>query len=91
MQTIKSEMQKGNSPENIKAKKEELVKLGVPAVPFIMEEVKAGNEDMTEVVKAIISDDTTLPADKDMSKWKNWANDNENKYKKIKDMVQNVK
>jgi|GEM_PF-744576 len=78
VQSIKEEIYKDNSKENVKMKKDELVKFGVLAIPLILEDVKAGNEEMADVVRTIVASDKmvqdeSILSDKDKAKNKTWS------------------
>lgn len=72
---IKKEMKKN------KSKKADLVQFGVLAIPLILEDVKAGNEEMADVVRTILSSDLIVPDEeipenlKDKSILKSWVDD----------------
>ncbi|MFZ5988130.1 MAG: hypothetical protein ACOYWZ_13530 [Bacillota bacterium] len=82
---------KQNNTKNIELKMEDVKKLGIPAVPYLIQEIKSGNYYMVDALRAIMSGDSSIPADNDKVKWEKWVKDNQNRFEGIKNLVENAK
>lgn len=91
IEEIKTKVNKNGGSKMSETDINEIDELGIPAVPYLIEEIEKGNDFMIEPLKLIMKDDKTLPSKDDVSKLKVWTKENKSKFKKIKDMVEEAK
>lgn len=92
---IKESIKNDKSESNLNKQKVELMNLGLPALPYILDSIDTDIEDdsiekvMKEATKELLSDkEVKLPEESNIDDWKSITPDLKDKYSKLKEMVE---
>ncbi len=90
---IKESIKNDKSEKNLNKQKVELMNLGLPALPYILDSIDTDNKDdsiekiMQEATREILSDkEVKLPKESNSDNWKSITSDLKDKYSKLKEM-----
>lgn len=90
LQAVPSEVERiAVSQQSGDEKIKSLVKLGVPAIPYILEKVDAGHKDMAPALRQLIpeSDASGLKAESDATAYKQWAHEHQEQVELLRSLV----
>lgn len=78
-----------DTEKNQEKKNEKLIKLGIPAIPYIIDEIEKGNVEIIPSLESLLSDNKEVTLTKDQVKdIKDWIKINRDSFKYIRTMVE---